>query len=159
MREKTFYSILCLIQVATPDDETIIDPMAKDMDLSPFLDLMMDKNIVKVLHAARQDLEIFYRLCDDQVPSPIFDTQIAAMAAGFGDSIGYGGLVKGRLAITLDKGARFTDWSRRPLSSKQLSYALADVTHLRDLYPDLRAELEDNGRLGWVVEEMQATCG
>ncbi len=154
MRETTFYSILCLIQLATPDDEVIVDPLAEGLDLSPFVDLLMDDQLVKVMHAARQDMEIFYELCDKQVPGPIFDTQVAAMAAGFGDSVGYGGLVKGRLGINLDKGARFTDWSRRPLSDKQLSYALADVTHLRDLFPPLVDELEDAARLPWVMEEM-----
>jgi len=109
--------------------------------------------VTKVLHAARQDMEIFYRICD-AVPAPIFDTQIAGMALGMGDSAGYSAVVKGRLNINLDKGARFTDWSRRPLSDKQLSYALADVTHLRDLYPGVVEELEDKGRLNWVTEEM-----
>ena len=154
MRESTFYSILCLIQIATPDAEVIVDPLADDIDLSPFVDLLMDAQLVKVMHAARQDMEIFYELCDKQVPGPIFDTQIAAMAAGFGDSVGYSGLVKGRLGISLDKGARFTDWSRRPLTPKQLAYALADVTHLRDLFPPLVDELEEKGRLSWVMEEM-----
>lgn len=154
MRETTFFSILCLIQLATPDDEVIVDPMADGIDLSPFVDLLMNDQVVKVLHAARQDMEIFYELCDKTVPGPIFDTQVAAMAAGFGDSVGYSGLVKGRLGIALDKGARFTDWSRRPLSDKQLCYALADVTHLRDLFPPLVDELEDKGRMRWVMEEM-----
>ena len=153
MRESTFYSILCLIQVATEDDEVIIDPLADNLDLSPFNALLMDKAIIKVLHAARQDLEIFYQMCG-AVPHNIFDTQIAAMALGFGDSTGYGALVKGRLDINLDKGARFTDWSRRPLSEKQLNYALGDVTHLRDLYPGMIAELKAKGRMSWVLEEM-----
>ena len=155
MRESTFYSILCLIQIATPDDEVIVDPMADGIDLDCFVELLMDEQLVKVMHAARQDMEIFYEMCGKQVPGPIFDTQVAAMAAGFGDSVGYGGLVKGRLGISLDKGARFTDWSRRPLTAKQLSYALADVTHLRDLFPPLVDELEDKGRLSWVMEEME----
>ena len=153
MRESTFYSILCLIQVATDDDEVIIDPLADNLDLSPFNALLMNKDIIKVLHAARQDMEIFYQMCG-AVPQNIFDTQIAAMALGFGDSTGYGALVKGRLDINLDKGARFTDWSHRPLSEKQLNYALADVTHLRDLYPGMIAELEAKGRMSWVLEEM-----
>jgi len=153
MRENTFYSILCLIQVATPDAEAIIDPLADGLDLAPLIDLLMDKNITKVLHAARQDMEIFYQICG-AVPGPIFDTQIAAMALGFGESVGYSSLVKGRLDIDLDKGARFTDWSRRPLSEKQLTYALADVTHLQTLYLPLVDELEDKGRLSWVLEEM-----
>lgn len=153
MRESTFFSILCLVQVATAEEEAVIDPLAKGIDLAPLKALLMDEGIVKVLHAARQDMEIFYRICE-AVPGPIFDTQIAGMAIGLGDSAGYGALVKARLNINLDKGARFTDWSRRPLSEKQLSYALADVTHLRDLYPGIVSELEDQGRLNWVMEEM-----
>jgi len=153
MRESTFFSILCLVQVATAEEDAIIDPLADGIDLAPLKDLLMDENITKVLHAARQDMEIFYRICG-AVPGPIFDTQMAGMAIGLGDSAGYSALVKARLNINLDKGARFTDWSRRPLSDKQLSYALADVTHLRDLYPDVREELETQGRLDWVMEEM-----
>lgn len=153
MRESTFYSQLCLIQAATDDNEVIIDPLATGIDMTPFLDILMNPKITKVMHAARQDMEIFYMLCKD-VPAPLFDTQIAAMALGFGDSCGYMALVKGRLNISLDKGARFTDWSRRPLSEKQLSYAIGDVTHLRDLYPGMIAELKERGRLSWVLEEM-----
>jgi len=153
MRESTFFSILCLVQVATAEDEAIIDPLAENIDLGPLKDLLLDQSITKVLHAARQDMEIFYRICD-AVPGPIFDTQIAGMAIGLGDSAGYSALVKARLDLNLDKGARFTDWSRRPLSEKQLSYALADVTHLRDLYPSVLSELEEKGRLTWVTEEM-----
>ena len=153
MRESTFFSILCLVQVATAEEDAIIDPLAEGIDLTPLKELLMDEGIVKVLHAARQDMEIFYRICE-AVPGPIFDTQIAGMAIGLGDSAGYGALVKARLDINLDKGARFTDWSRRPLSEKQLSYALADVTHLRDLYPGILSELEAQGRLSWVMEEM-----
>jgi len=154
MRERTFYSQLCLIQMATPDDEAILDPLADGIDLSPFLALLADKKLEKVMHAARQDMEIFYKLIN-AVPTPIFDTQIAAMALGFGENVGYLALVKGRLAITLDKGARFTDWSRRPLSDNQLTYALADVTHLRDLYPGMCRELTKMGRMNWVREEME----
>jgi len=153
MRESTFYSQLCLIQAATADDEAIIDPLANGIDLAPFLELLMDASITKVMHAARQDVEIFYALCK-AVPAPLFDTQVAAMALGFGDSVGYMALVKGRLNINLDKGARFTDWSRRPLSDKQLSYAIGDVTHLRDFYPGMVDELNERGRLSWVEEEM-----
>lgn len=153
MRESTFYSQLCLIQAATDDSEAIIDPLAEGIDMSAFLALLMKPTIIKVMHAARQDMEIFYMLCK-AVPAPLFDTQIAAMALGFGDSCGYMALVKGRLNITLDKGARFTDWSRRPLSPKQLSYAIGDVTHLRDLYPAMIEELKARGRYDWVVEEM-----
>ena len=153
MRESTFYSQLCLIQAATIDSEVIIDPLADGIDLAPFLSLLMDEKITKVMHAARQDMEIFYMLCQ-AVPTPVFDTQIAAMALGFGDSVGYMALVKGRLDVNLDKGARFTDWSRRPLSEKQLHYAIGDVTHLRDLYPAMIDELNDRARLKWVMEEM-----
>ena len=153
MRESTFYSQLCLIQAATDDSEVIIDPLADDIDLAPFNALLMNTEITKVMHAARQDMEIFYMMCK-AVPAPVFDTQIAAMALGFGDSCGYMALVKGRLDVNLDKGARFTDWSRRPLSEKQLHYAIGDVTHLRDLYPGMIEELTDRGRLKWVLEEM-----
>lgn len=154
MRESTFYSQLCLIQASTDDDEVIIDPLAKGLDLTPFYALMSDPSIIKVMHAARQDMEIFFQKTG-KIPAPLFDTQIAAMALGFGDSVGYSALVKGRLERNLDKGARFTDWSRRPLSDKQLSYAMGDVTHLRDLYPGMAEELKERGRLAWVEEEMQ----
>ena len=153
MRESTYYSILCLIQAATDEDEVIIDPLADGLDLAPFMELMHNPDVQKVMHAARQDMEIFYQI-DGKVPAPLFDSQIAAMALGFGDSVGYMALVKGRLGINLDKGARFTDWSRRPLSEKQLSYAIGDVTHLRDLYPGVVKELTDKGRISWVEEEM-----
>lgn len=154
MRESTFYSILCLIQVSTDDDEAIIDPLADGLDMAALGELLNDPKIIKVMHAARQDLEIFYHHYG-QVPRPVFDTQIAAMALGFGDSVSYQALVRGRLDKDLDKGARFTDWSRRPLSAKQLNYALGDVTHLRDFYPGMVSELEERGRLHWVEEEMQ----
>ncbi len=155
MRESTYWSKLCLIQVAGGGIEAIIDPLAKGLDLRPFLSVMADSAITKVFHAARQDLEIFYRLMGE-VPLPLFDSQIAAMAAGLGDSIGYDTLVQKMLNRRVDKGSRFTDWSRRPLSEKQLTYAIGDVTHLRDLYPRLKGRLEARGRLDWVDEEMQA---
>lgn len=154
MRESTFYSILCLIQLSTDDDEAIIDPLSKDMDLAPLGRLLNDPALPKVMHAARQDLEIFYHHFG-QVPMPVFDTQIAAMALGFGDSVSYQALVRGRLDRELDKGARFTDWSKRPLSTKQLTYAIGDVTHLRDFYPGIVSDLEERGRLAWVEEEMK----
>jgi len=154
MRDSSFWSKLCLIQASGPNCEAIIDPLSEDLDMQPFLDLMMNTDITKVMHAARQDMEIFYAICGG-VPSPLFDTQIAAMALGFGDSVGYMALVKGRLNLNLDKGARFTDWSRRPLSNKQLHYALGDVTHLRDFYPGMVKELQEKGRLAWVEEEMK----
>lgn len=153
MREKTYWPILCLVQAAAEGAEAVIDPMAPGLDLSPLLDVLADDRIVKVFHAARQDLEIFHQLMD-AVPTPVFDTQIAAMACGFGDQIGYEPLMRGLLRATIDKGSRFTDWSRRPLSKAQLAYALSDVTHLRDAYPLLREKLDKEGRGAWVEEEM-----
>jgi ribonuclease D len=155
MREKTYYSQLCLIQVATPDDAAIIDPLAEGIDLTPFAELLADRSVTKVFHAARQDIEIFVHLFG-KVPEPLFDTQIAAMVFGFGDQIGYEPLVRDLTGEQIDKGSRFTDWSRRPLSDKQLSYALGDVTHLRQVYEALCSKLEKSGRRGWVEEEMQA---
>ena len=152
MRESTFFSILCLIQIATDETEVVIDPLAKDINLAPIINILLDSNITKVFHAARQDIEIFYNICGE-VPKNIFDTQIAAMALGFRESIGYSSLVKGRLNINIDKGERFTDWSRRPLTKNQLKYALADVTHLRNLYPGIVRELTEKNRLSWIKEE------
>ncbi len=154
MRETTFWPKLCLIQAATADAEALIDPLAEGLDLGPFLDVLRDRSIVKVFHAARQDVEIFHNL--EAIPRPLFDTQIAGMAAGFGEQIAYDALVRQMLRVELDKSSRFTDWARRPLSEAQLSYALADVTHLATLYPILRARLEQSGRLAWVTEEMAA---
>jgi ribonuclease D len=154
MRETTYWPKLCLIQAAAPGVEAVIDPLAPDIDLSPFLDIMRDRSIEKVFHAARQDVEIFNNL--GAIPMPLFDTQIAGMAAGFGEQIAYDALVRQMLKIDLDKSSRFTDWARRPLSDAQLTYALADVTHLATLYPVLRARLEQAGRMAWVVEEMKA---
>jgi ribonuclease D len=154
MRETTYWPKLCLIQAATPDAEAVIDPLAPDIDLAPFLAVMADKSIQKVFHAARQDVEIFSNL--GSIPEPLFDTQIAGMAAGFGEQIAYDALVRQMLKIELDKSSRFTDWARRPLSDAQLTYALADVTHLARLYPMLRGRLEESGRLAWVTEEMRA---
>ena len=154
MRETTYWPKLCLIQAATLDAEAVIDPLSPDIDLEPFLILLRDPTIEKVLHAARQDVEIFYNL--KAIPVPMFDTQIAGMAAGFGEQIAYDALVRQMLKIDLDKSSRFTDWARRPLSEAQLTYALADVTHLATLYPILRGRLEDAGRMAWVAEEMKA---
>jgi ribonuclease D len=153
LRETTFWPELCLIQMASPDLEVIVDPMAKGLDLAPFFALMANPNVVKVFHAARQDLEIVYHL-GKLIPHPIFDTQVAAMVCGFGDSISYDQLVQRTKNVQIDKSSRFTDWSRRPLSEKQLDYALADVTHLRDVYLSLKAKLESEGRATWVAEEM-----
>ncbi|MEL6507061.1 MAG: ribonuclease D [Pseudomonadota bacterium] len=160
MREKTYWPILCLIQAAgTAGDGTeiegMIDPLADGLDLAPFHALMADADIVKVFHAARQDVEIFYNLTQ-KVPAPLFDTQVAAMACGFGDQIGYEPLMRELLGAQIDKGSRFTDWSRRPLTDAQLSYALSDVTHLRAAYPKLVEKLEKDERDHWVREEMEA---
>jgi ribonuclease D len=154
MRETTYWPKLCLIQAASADDAAVIDPLAPGLDLKPFLALMADERIVKVFHAARQDVEIFHNL--GQIPRPLFDTQIAGMAAGFGEQIAYDALVRQMLKQDVDKSSRFTDWARRPLSDSQLVYALGDVTHLAKLYPKLRERLEREGRLSWVSEEMKA---
>jgi ribonuclease D len=155
MRETTYWPRLCLIQAAAPGGiEATIDPMAEGLDLEPFLAVMRDTRILKVLHAARQDVEIFHNL--SAIPRPLFDTQIAGMAAGFGEQVAYDALVRRILKIDLDKSHRFTDWARRPLSEAQLTYAIADVTHLAALYPILRERLVKAGRLSWVTEEMDA---
>lgn len=153
LRETTFWPELCLIQMASPDVEVIVDPLAEGLDLTPFFKLMADSDVVKVFHAARQDIEIIFHL-GNLIPHPIFDTQVAAMVCGFGDSVSYDQLVQKVKNVHIDKSSRFTDWSRRPLSEKQLDYALADVTHLRDIYLYLKAELEREGRAGWLSEEM-----
>ena len=137
MRETTYWPKLCLIQVASPEQEACIDPMADDIDLTPLLDILRDESVQKVFHAARQDVEIFNNL--GAMPKPLFDTQIAGMAAGFGEQIAYDALVRQMLKTDIDKSSRFTDWSRRPLAESQLSYALADVTYLAKLYPILRS--------------------
>lgn len=155
MRETTYWPKLCLIQAAAPGVEAVIDPLAPGLELRPFLDLMANAAVLKVFHAARQDLEIFQKL-GATLPHPVFDTQIAAMAAGYGDTVAYDALVQQVLKRRLDKSSRFTDWSRRPLSESQLAYALADVTHLRDLYPRLRQSLEQRDRLSWLDEEHAA---
>lgn len=155
MRETTYWPRLCLIQAASPGAEALIDPLAPGLDLKPFLALMANKAILKVFHAARQDLEIFFNLMGE-LPAPIFDTQIGAMATGLGDSIAYDGLVQAVLKRRIDKSSRFTDWSRRPLSEAQLAYALADVTHLRDLYPIMAGDLAAKNRTHWLDEEHAA---
>jgi ribonuclease D len=152
MRETTYWPKLCLVQVAAPAVAAVIDPLAEGLDLAPLLAVLADDRIEKVFHAARQDVEIFNNL--GVMPVPLFDTQIAGMAAGFGEQIAYDALVRQMLKIDLDKSSRFTDWARRPLSDAQLSYALADVTHLAELYPILRERLDKAGRLAWVEEEM-----
>src|SRR5580692_9248253 len=153
MRETTYWPKLCLIQAASPGGiEATIDPLAENLDLTPLLNVMRDTSILKVFHAARQDVEIFNNL--GAMPAPLFDTQIAGMAAGYGEQIAYDALVRRILKIELDKSSRFTDWARRPLSDNQLTYALADVTHLASLYPILRERLEKEGRIAWVTDEM-----
>lgn len=156
MRETTYWPRLCLIQAAAPGAEALIDPMAPGLDLKPFLDLLANPAVLKVFHAARQDIEIFHNLMGRALPHPIFDTQIGAMATGLGDSIAYDGLVQATLKRRIDKSSRFTDWSRRPLSEAQLAYALADVTHLRDLYPKMANDLAARGRTHWLDEEHAA---
>ena len=157
MRETTYWPKLCLIQAASPGGiEANIDPLSEEIDLEPFLEVMRDDSILKVFHAARQDVEIFNVL--KAMPRPLFDTQIAGMAAGFGEQVAYDALVRQMLKVEIDKSSRFTDWARRPLTDKQLEYALADVTHLATLYPMLSDRLEKAGRLAWVEEEMAAMC-
>lgn len=153
MRETTFWPRLCLIQMAAGEDEVIVDALAYELDLAPFYELMGDPSSLKVFHAARQDIEIIHHQAGI-IPQPVFDTQVAAMVCGFGDSVSYGMLVSKLLKREIDKTSRFTDWSKRPLSDKQLKYALADVTHLRMLYPKLRSQLDSSERASWLDEEM-----
>jgi len=158
LRERTYYSKLCLVQLALPgkgeENAVLLDPLVEGLSLDPLYDLFRDQSVVKVFHAARQDLEIFW--VDAEVfPQPLFDTQVAAMVCGFGDQVGYETLVRKIVRQPLDKTSRFTDWSRRPLSEAQKTYALGDVTHLRDIYEFLAAELNKSGRSHWVQEELQ----
>ena len=153
IREKTYWPELCLIQLGAPKETAIIDPLAKNLDLSPVFELMKNSNLLKVFHAARQDLEIFFHLMGN-LPSPIFDTQISAMVCGFGNSVGYETLTNKLAQKSIDKTMQFSDWKKRPLSEKQLSYALADVTHLRVVYENLITTLKKNSRTNWVKEEM-----
>ncbi|SDA67913.1 MULTISPECIES: ribonuclease D [Mesorhizobium] len=153
IRETTFWPILCLIQMAAPGVTALIDPLSPDIDLAPFFKLMANEAVVKVFHAARQDIEIIVHL-GDLVPHPVFDTQVAAMVCGFGDSVSYDQLVQRITGARLDKSSRFTDWRHRPLSDKQLDYALADVTHLIEVYQHLSAELAREDRAHWLNEEM-----
>ena len=155
MRERTYWPILCLVQAASPEEAAIIDPLAEGIELAPLFELLRDESVVKVFHACRQDVEIFYNL-GGGVPKPLFDTQVAAMAAGFGDQVGYEPLARQLVGAKIDKGSRFTDWSRRPLSDKQLVYALSDVTHLRGVYEALKERLDAEERLEWVRQEMAA---
>jgi ribonuclease D len=154
LRETTFWPKVCVIQIASPQEAVAIDALADGVDLSPFFELMANRSVVKVFHAARQDLEIIWRLAR-LIPAPLFDTQVAAMVCGFGEQASYLELVKAITRANLDKSSRFTDWSRRPLSPAQIEYAIADVTHLRDIYMSLRARLERSNRLEWLVDEME----
>ncbi len=154
LRETTFWPKLCVIQLAGPDEAVAVDALAPGMDLMPFFDLMVDPAVVKVFHAARQDVEIVWHL-SKRIPEPLFDSQVAAMVLGYGDSISYDQLVQRTNGTQLDKTSRFTDWSKRPLSNAQIDYAIADVTHLRDIYVKLTGELEKRGRADWVAEEMR----
>jgi len=153
MRERTYWPKLCLAQVAGPDDAAAIDALAEGIDLSPLDELMANPKVLKVFHAARQDLEIFY-LRMNRVPAPLFDTQVAAMVCGHGEAASYESLATKLAKARIDKSSRFTDWSRRPLSERQITYALSDVTHLRVVYEKLKRQLEKSGRLPWIGEEM-----
>src|SRR3984885_4632322 len=155
LRDQTYYPKLCLIQVAAPGTEAIVDPLAPGLDLAPFYELIRRPDIVKVLHAARQDIEIFF-LQGGVLPDPLFDSQVAAMVCGFGDAASYETLARKLAHVEIDKSARFTDWSHRPLSKRHLDYALADVTHLRVIYEKLSAQLKKSGRAGWVEEDISA---
>ena len=158
LRERTYYSKLCLIQIAYSgegdENAVLVDPLSADISLEPLYDLFRNEAVVKVFHAARQDLEIFF-IDAGVIPKPLFDTQLAAMVCGFGDQVGYETLVRKVAKQSLDKSSRFTDWSRRPLTDAQKTYALADVTHLRVIYEKLAAKLAKNKRAHWVEEELQ----
>ncbi len=154
LRESTYYPILCVMQMASPDEALVVDALAPDIDLAPFFALMADERVLKVFHAGRQDIEIIWHRAG-LIPHPVFDTQIAAMVLGHGDSISYEQLVQRITGDHLDKSHRFTDWSRRPLSKAQIAYAISDVTHLRDIYLALSADLAKRERTEWVNEEME----
>lgn len=154
IREKTYWSQLCLIQVCSGESEFIIDPLEEDIDLKPFIKLLNKKSILKVFHSGRQDIEIFFKI-SGKIPSPIFDTQIAAMVCGFGDSVGYEKLVDKLLRKKIDKSSRFSNWAKRPLTNKQLNYAIGDVTHLFEIYPILNDALKEKKRTRWLDEELK----
>ena len=154
MRDRTYFPKLCLVQVAGEEEAVAIDPLASGLDLGPLLALMADERVLKVMHAARQDLEIFHHL--GQLPRPFFDSQIAAMVCGFGEEVAYDTLVSKLAGTHVDKSSRFTDWARRPLSDAQIHYALGDVTHLRVIYQRLAERIEKGGRMSWVAEEFAA---
>jgi len=155
MRENSYWPDLCLIQIASPEEAAAIDPKADGIDMKPLLDLLVDNmQVLKVFHAGGQDLEIVHNLTG-KTPAPLFDTQVAAMALGFGEQVGYSNLIESMLGHVLDKGARFTDWSRRPLEKRQIDYAIADVTHLATIFPKMVERLKKNGRGAWLDEEME----
>lgn len=154
LRETTYYPKLCVVQMASTDEAVVIDALAENIDLQPFFALMANEAVLKVFHASRQDIEIVWHRAG-LIPHPVFDTQVAAMVLGYGDSISYDQLVHRITGDTLDKSHRFTDWSRRPLTPEQITYAISDVTHLRDVYLALARELEKRGRVEWVFEEME----
>lgn len=157
IREKTYYPKLCLLQIGYDGDAAIVDPLAENLDLSPFFSILDNPNIVKVFHAGRQDIEIFYNLTG-RIPQNVFDTQIAAMVCGFPENIGYGNLVHAITGVELDKSCRLTDWSIRPLDENQLGYALHDVTYLIDCYKFLKNKMQQDNRLDWIKEETAALC-
>lgn len=154
LREKTYWPQLCLVQIANDDDAAVIDALAPGIDLGPVFEILKDPTVLKVFHAARQDMEIFYHLMNE-LPAPIFDTQIAAMVCGFGDSVGYEQLISKLVKVQVDKSSRFTDWTLRPLSKRQIDYALSDVTHLRVAYKKLAEKLEKTGRTSWIDQELE----
>jgi ribonuclease D len=157
LRETTFWPKLCVIQIASDDEAVVVDALAPGLDLEPFFALMRDTAVTKVFHAARQDIEIVWNL-SRSIPRPLFDTQVAAMVCGYGDQVAYGELVQNICKVHIDKSSRFTDWGRRPLTDAQVNYAVADVTHLRDIYRVLRAKLEEAGRLSWLDDELNVLC-
>ncbi|MEX2617602.1 MAG: ribonuclease D [Alphaproteobacteria bacterium] len=153
LRDRTYWPRLCLVQIAGPDEAVAIDTLAPDIDLQPLYDLMANRDVLKVFHAGRQDVEIFFH-ATGSIPEPLFDTQVAAMVCGFGDQVSYENLVARLVGAATDKSSRFTDWAHRPLTQKQLSYALADVIHLRPAYEKLATQLEESGRTHWLDQEM-----
>jgi len=154
LRETTYFPILCVVQMASTDEAVVVDAMAPGLDLKAFFDLMANEEVLKVFHAARQDIEIVWHRAG-LIPHPIFDTQVAAMVLGYGDSISYDQLVQRITGDHLDKSNRFTDWARRPLTDAQVAYAISDVTHLRDVYLALSEDITKRGRIDWVLEEMK----
>ncbi len=154
LRETTFWPVLCVVQLASDEEALAIDALAEGLDLQPLLRLMADEDVVKVFHAARQDLEIFWKLAG-VLPTPLFDTQVAAMVCGYGDQVSYSELAQSVCRVAIDKSSRFTDWARRPLADAQIEYAIGDVTHLRDVYKALTKRLAATGRQSWLEDEMK----